>query len=229
MFLPEIYESEVASPSKSTSSYSSTMPAYNLHEHKGRGQYGMLSISSIDKSAGVRSSSPGRRRNASSSPRVGKSDSPRKETGKNSRGWFHGGRKNAKTSQKDGFSDSVIEGVVQGNNMIRSSPMLHVRSAMRSGENDQFGRPQADPDELSDEEERMQLSYDAPVDVTRGELSQRNSLVCAGREYVTTFSLSYACTLAPACYLLIPLPPSLLPPSLPPFSCYRADPTHSTT
>ena len=181
VFLPDQHEeSGVASPSKYTSSYRSTMPAYDALQHRGRGVHGKLAISSgPEKEAGLHPSSVSSNaaRDAGSSdsreatsPRTPSdgNESPRRKKDQKSRGWF-GGRKDAK--KNGGVPDSVIDGVVEGRNVTRSSPMLHVRRAMRSGEKDQFGRPQTVPDEVGDAEVLMHLSYDAPVDITKGKLN----------------------------------------------------------
>ena len=91
---------------------------------------------------------------------------------KKSRGWF-GSNKKKKKSDKGGVPSSpgiIIEGVAKEESMNRSSPMLHIRSEMQKGAKDQFGRPQVDPSEPEeDDESRMQISYDVPVESTRGE------------------------------------------------------------
>ena len=181
VFLPDQHESGVASPSKSTDSYRSTMPAYDDHSHKGRGVHGKLAISSgAEKETGLHVQPGGVSSSAArdaesyvsgqvTSPTRTRCDESESSRKKKSRGWF-GGRKNTKKSR--GVSDGVIDGVVEGKNAARSSPVLHARSAMRSGDKDQFGRPQTVPDDEGDEEVRMQLSYDAPVDITKGKLNR---------------------------------------------------------
>ena len=157
------------------------MPAYDDRHHKGRGVHGKFTISSgAEKESGLYVHSSGVTSSAArdagsyisgeaigrpSHNRSDESESPQK---KKSRGWF-GGRKNTKKS--GGISDGVIDGVIEGKNVTRSSPML--RSGMRTGDKDQFGRPQTLPDEEEEEEMRMQLSYDAPVDFAKGKLNQK--------------------------------------------------------
>ena len=171
VFLPghDLHESGVASPSNSASSYRSTMPAYDDHQHK---VHGKLTISGVDK-GGMHPGSVGTGRyaenrtsgdTARTSYDAHESESPRKKE-KKSRSWF-GGKKNAKKT------DYVIDGIMEEKSVARSSPMLQVRSAVRSGEKDQFGRPQTVPDERGDEEVRMHLSYDAPVNISKGKLAQ---------------------------------------------------------
>lgn len=155
-------ESTVASPPQSMSSYRSTMPAYDLHQHRGRGQHGKLNISSNDTEHGFHSGKGA----GSSKQSRDKSESAAKEKEKKSRGsgWF-GGKKKRRTEK---VSDSVFNGF-ERNNMARVSPMLPIRSTMRSDDDtDQFGRPHAAPEEPGDEELRMKLSYDPPIDLSKG-------------------------------------------------------------
>ena len=154
VFLPETEEKIVA---KETSSYRSTMPAYR--HTGGRGQHGRLNISSGTPAASNKTATSGdaaRNRNGKSpSSRAGEA---REKTTKQPRSWF---------GRNPGGAPVVESVTVEGTTVTRASPMLHVRSNMRSGDRDQFGRPQAEPEGSTDEEVRMQLSYDAPVDITK--------------------------------------------------------------
>lgn len=154
----ELFPPQDTTVASSTSSYRSTMPAYD-YQHRGRGQHGKFNISSNNSS--------GRGAESSKQSRFGgeKSESPAKEKDKKSRGtgWFGG----KKTKRSEKVSDSVINGLTEGKNMVRVSPMLPIRSTMRGDEKDQFGRLHAAPEEPDDEELRMKLSYEAPVDITK--------------------------------------------------------------
>lgn len=156
-------ESTVASPPQSTSSYRSTMPAYNLHQHRGRGQHGKLNISSNDAEDGFPSGKGAGSSKAKQSRDKSESAAKEKEKKPRGAGWF-GGKKKKRTEK---VSDCVING---GKNMARVSPMLPIRSTMKSDDKDQFGRLHATPEEPDDEELRMQLSYDAPIDPSKGGL-----------------------------------------------------------
>lgn len=163
-----LQESTVASPPQSMSSYRSTMPTDDLHQHRGRGQHGKLNITSNDREDGFRSGKGG----GSSRQNRDKSESTAREKEKKSRGagWF-GGKKKRRTEK---VSDSIINGL-EGRNMARVSPMLPIRSTMKGNDRDQFGRPHATPEEPDDEELRMKLSYDAPVDLSKGGLPDKKS------------------------------------------------------
>ena len=137
--------------------------------------------SSSSKGASYPQSSPGKGARFTPSSSTASPTSPppqeleKKESSeakeKKSRGWFGSNKK--KKSDKGGIPLSpgiIVEGVAKEESMIRSSPMLHIRSAMQKGAKDQFGRPQVDPSEPEeDDEARMQFSYDMPVESTRGE------------------------------------------------------------
>ena len=163
----------VASSSKEMSSYRSTMPAYRQHTG-GRGQHGRLNISSASD---VNSNKTTRGESNQSSTRPSDAIAGFEGSHKSSRGgetkekkprtWFNKSKKSKKAPEND-----IVE-------VARVSPMLHIRS-LRGGEKDQFGRPQAEPEESKDEEVRMQLSYDAPEDITKSNnlsLEKRKSLI----------------------------------------------------
>ena len=157
VFLPDPHEGYVASPSKSTASYRSTMPAYDVRQQqRGKGQLSISGGKERKDRAALRQSDDVAR---------DQSECPRAKEGQDKRSWFGGRKKTKKT--RDPPSSSVIDEIALGKDVTRSSPMLQVRSATRGGEKDQFGRPQTDPEEPRDEEARMQVSYDAPVDVTK--------------------------------------------------------------
>ena len=151
--LPGLHEN--ASPSKSsTAGYRSAMPDYDVERRGGgRGQHGGLKISGGG--------------GGSFAPAVGNRNEPPRQRDvaaeKKSKGWFGKGKK----SKKGGVPVSVIDEVAESTSMARPSPILRLRTPGRGGEEgmDQFGRPRAaEPEAPEDEEIRMQLSYDAPVE-----------------------------------------------------------------
>lgn len=154
VFLPVAHEGSASQP---TLSYPS---AYYVQEQKtGRGQHGKLNISSGSgegRTAGSRRGKDGADFDGGLAVDEKGAPSGSRERGSGRR-WF------SKKKKKGRDTSSFIDEIAEGESVARSSPMLHVRSAMRSGERDQFGRPQADPEEPGDEEMRMQLSYDPPA------------------------------------------------------------------
>ena len=147
VFLPVAHEAAASQPA---SSY--------VHEHKtgpGRGQHGKLNISSGSRTSETRQGKDGADFDDNAASTVGEKSAPSGSGERSGKKWF------SKKKKKE--RDPIDEIAEAGESVVRSSPMLHVRSAMRSGERDQFGRPQTDPEEPGDEEKRMQLSYDAPV------------------------------------------------------------------
>lgn len=173
MFLSGTQQRNVASSSNEMSSYRSTMPAYRQHTG-GSGQHGRLNISSA---SGVNSNKTRAESSQSSASVSSPSDAIAGLEGrhKSSRGgeakekkprtWFNRSKKSKRAPE-----NVIVE-------VARASPMLHIRS-LRSSEKDQFGRPQAEPEELKDEEVLMQLSYDAPEDITKSKSSFLRNIVC---------------------------------------------------
>ena len=138
--LPGLHENTASKSSTGTSYYRSAMPDYDVGK-----QHGGLNIST----APVKPSA-------------------QEEAGeKKSRGWFGKGKK----SKKSSVPVSVIDDVAEASDMARPSPILRVRAPGRKGgegeSRDQFGRPRGGPEAPEDEEVRMHLSYDAPVDITK--------------------------------------------------------------
>ena len=137
--LPGLHESASSKSSGTTSYYRSAMPDYDVGK-----QHGGLNISSGTVSP-------------SAAEEVGE---------KKSKGWFGG---KGKKPKKSDTPVSLIDEVAESSGMARPSPILQARASGRRGEEgrDQFGRPRTGPEAPEDEDVRMQLSYDAPVDITK--------------------------------------------------------------
>ena len=160
--------SNVSSSSSSTASYSSTMPAYR--QGGGRGHHGGFSPSGAPPAG----REPARRTGGTYN---GDAHTPEKTAGgrnglpgageeqKKSRGWF--GKSKKSTKKKDRVPVSVIDEVADQHS---PSPILQARGGGGEGR-DQFGRPRPELEAPEDEELRMHLSYDAPVDITKSESS----------------------------------------------------------
>ena len=146
--LPGVHEggSSVASPSESTSSYRSTMPAYDAQR---RGAHGGLNISGGK-------SGPSHQSSAAVSGGERSEPSAQAEE-KRSKVRFGKGRKSKKGRQLE----SVIDESAESQSVARPSPILQVRGK------DQFGRALPGLEAPEDDEVIMKLSYDAPQDITK--------------------------------------------------------------